>query len=393
MDTYRIWHPTLTTDLWNSAIDGHNLLKKTCRGSLLWDAAGAKKWGLAWRERLKFDTCDYISPNHKLYKEVESPSRGPNAATLNIGSQVGMTHTSIAATGLSKFLYSANISAPSMSGFPKSANKARDKIISSNDKSMKAIREDIQVAKNAVNPHTQYDIDIELDARYNNQMYSGVGNTSFQVATQVTQLAVENCSSQRNVIAETMHDKLCPGCAENERRITTGLPAKKHRCSSILQNDEFIGNERGWSCETLTRFQREGIKARNIITDPDSAAYLASVDLYHQGDATYVPTHQLDTRHVTSNQRKFVKKKNFSVGMFPGRTVAAQKKMQGNFANDLATRCHAEHAAAMSASGGDTGKANKCVMTAKKAIIPCYQGNHEGCRLKSQVCKAKKTSN
>ena len=153
--------------------------------------------------------------------------------------------------------------------------------------------------------------------------------------------------------------------------------------------DESIGNERRWSQVTLTRLQREGITARNI-TDPDSAAYLASVDLYHQGDATNVPTHQLDTRHVTSDQGKFVKKKTFSAGMFPGRTVAAQKKMQGNFANDLATRCHAEHAAAMSASGDDTGKANKRVMIAKEAIIPCYQRNHGGCRRKSQVCKPRR---
>ena len=78
-----------------------------------------------------------------------------------------MTHISIAATGLSKIFYSAYIPATSMSGFQKSANKARDKI-SSNEKSMKVIREDIQVAKNAVNPHTPCDIDIELDVRYNN---------------------------------------------------------------------------------------------------------------------------------------------------------------------------------------------------------------------------------
>ena len=88
MDTYRIWHPMLTADLWNSAIDGHCLFKKTCRGSLQWDAAGEKKWGHAWRERLKCNTCDYISPTHKLYKKVESASRAPNAATLNVGSQV-----------------------------------------------------------------------------------------------------------------------------------------------------------------------------------------------------------------------------------------------------------------------------------------------------------------
>ena len=79
--------------------------------------------------------------------------------------------------------------------------------------------------------------------------------------------------------------------------------------------------------------------------------------------------------------------------MFPGRTVAAKKKMQANFANDLATHCHAEHAAAMTAPGGNTGKANIRVMTAKEAIIPCYQGNHDGCRRKSQVCKAKIASN
>ena len=79
-----------------------------------------------------------------------------------------MTHTSIAATGLSKIFYSAYIPATSRSGFQKSANKARDTIISSNEKSMKVKREDIQVAKNAVNPHIPCDIDIELDARYNN---------------------------------------------------------------------------------------------------------------------------------------------------------------------------------------------------------------------------------
>ena len=57
--------------------------------------------------------------------------------------------------------------------------------------------------------------------------------------------------------------------------------------------------------------------------------------------------------------------------MFPGRTVAAQKKMQANFANDLATRCHAEHPAAMSATGGhgNTGKANTSVMTAKESMM------------------------
>ena len=146
---------------------------------------------------------------------------------------------------------------------------------------MKAIREDIQIAENAVNPHTPFDIDIELDARYNNHVYSAVGNTPFQPATQVTQLAV----------AETTHDKLCPGCAVNERRITIGSPPKEHVCSATLRMDESIGNERRWSRETLTRLQREGITARNIITDPDSQSYLASVDLYQQGDATHVPTH------------------------------------------------------------------------------------------------------
>ena len=92
----------------------------------------------------------------------------------------------------------------------------------------------------------------------------------------------------------------------------------------------------------------------------------------------------LDTLHQTRESL---------LRMFPGRTVAAQKKMQANFANDLATRCHAEHAGAMPATGGDTWTANKRVMTAKEAIILCYQGNHDGWRRKSQVCKAKKASN
>ena len=79
--------------------------------------------------------------------------------------------------------------------------------------------------------------------------------------------------------------------------------------------------------------------------------------------------------------------------MFPGSMVAARKKMQNIFSNDLAARCHAEHAAAMSATGGDTVWANKKVMTAKEAIITCYEGKHDGCWRKSQVCNGKKTLN
>ena len=71
MDTYRLFHPGKTADLWNEGIKNHVKLYPECSGKLMWDESGEIQRGLAWREQLKCDKCSFVSKRHNLYTEVK----------------------------------------------------------------------------------------------------------------------------------------------------------------------------------------------------------------------------------------------------------------------------------------------------------------------------------
>ena len=52
-------------------------------------------------------------------------------------------------------------------------------------------------------------INIQSDDMYNNALYSGIGKTPFQPATQVVYTAVEHTTKDKHVIAVSTKNKLC----------------------------------------------------------------------------------------------------------------------------------------------------------------------------------------
>ena len=88
------------------------------------------------------------------------------------------------------------------------------------------------------------------------------------------------------------------------------------------------------------------------------------------------PNHQIDTRHVQSNQRKFTKSIDFSNKMFNSKNKTEAKVIQGRFANDLAARCHAEHSLSIKNYGGDVAKVSTHMANIPKTISACYTGSH-----------------
>ena len=88
-----------------------------------------------------------------------------------------------------------------------------------------------------------------------------------------------------------------------------------HDCSSNLAAHASIGNERQWTRKSLQTVHDSGIEIDMIISDPDSNAHRAAEDLFLEGETP--PLHQLDTRHVSSLQRKIIKEKSFSKEMIP----------------------------------------------------------------------------
>ena len=245
-DTYRLWHPYETEKMFNNAVKQHRALKPKCSGDLVIDQDGEVKRGLVWKERLKCDKCNYVSDTHKLYKEVESQRRGPKQAKANLGLQSGLAHTSIGGTGLTKLILATNTPAPSMSAMQKSANKMRDILKKSNESSMKRIKDNLKVA-GEVTGQDKPKIPVQVDCRYNNPTYAGIGNTPFQAATQVTQLTAEDVTPQNYIVGKTSKNKLCRVCSSYEN--DEDIPP--HDCSANLAIDATIGNEREWTRETL----------------------------------------------------------------------------------------------------------------------------------------------
>lgn len=406
METYRLFHPMKTANLWNEAISEHRKQFAKCNGSLVWDEAGEVKRGLAWIERLKCNKCDYVSRQHKLYEEVKTKQPGPKPATCNYGVQIGLAHTSISNTGFAKVILSTNTPAPSLSGMQANANKIGKVLVDTNEKSMKDIRKNLGNINRLRGLPTDTPINIEADCRYNNPIYSGIGKTPFQAATQVTHLIAENSTPRKQIIAVTNKNKLCQKCAidnntmKHQKTSTNAKSSKRkthtaHVCSANIPVDATIGDERQWTSESLQQLEKDGITPNYITTDPDSKAFAGAQDVFLSSSSKAVnpPKHQIDTRHVNSNLTKLVKKIQFSKSMFPGKTQAEQQQSQKRFAIDLSSRCHAEHVTALNDSGGDTGKTITKLYTTKSAIAKCYTGDHSMCRRHSFVCSGRKTKN
>ena len=149
--------------------------------------------------------------------------------------------------------------------------------------------------------------------------------------------------------------------ARTEKRV----PPPPHKCTASLDATDPIGNERLRARELIADLADDGINVEMVTTDPDGSAFRGVEDAYLAGECTSPPRHQLDTRHVGSNQRKKIKNTDFSKEMFGVKKDSERKTLTSRFASDLSTRCSAEHHAAMNFYGGDVARVTK-----KMPLVP-----------------------
>lgn len=392
-ETNRIFHASKLQDLWNSAFKDHSRFDSECNGDLTWDAAGEIQRGLGWRERLKCCKCGYTSPRHKLYTEVDSNKPGAKAAAVNYGVQVGLTHTSISNSGLNSLLLSMNVPSPSFSAMQNTANKVGDMIIEENERDLTEIRNFVKKGNTTRGLPESTPINISTDASYNNRPCSS--NTPYQAGTQVVQVTTEKSTNKGFVIEINDKSKLCQTARLEENRTGRQVTCPNHEghCSANLPPDAVIGNERQWSKESMENISKSGIGIRYITTDPDGSSFKAAEDLYKDGILNTPPEHQLDTRHVSNNQRKHISNTAFSDCMF-GKTNAKQRgKLKTRLASDMPERCLAEHVQAYKLFAGKHQHIQKALQRTKDAIVHCYQGDHQLCKRHSFVCGGGKQKN
>lgn len=151
-----------------------------------------------------------------------------------------------------------------------------------------------------------------------------------------------------------------------------------------------IGDECSWAKEYFSQLkQSENIEVSHSTTDPDTASHRAVDALYKDGITSTCPDSAIDTRHLSQNHRKFIKKSNSLLKLMPGKTAKAREKARNTFALDLAQRCHAEFNCAFDNCRSDTQALVSKLSYASDAVIKCYQGDHSKCKDHSLVCPDK----
>ena len=377
-DTYIVVHIKKMSHMWNTAIKDHFKLNSQCEGDLIWDDVASKKWGLGWKAVLTCDRCSYKSQQFKLYEEAESAAPGPKAATINLGMQAGIMKQGISNTGIREILTSANIPSPSKSSMQKSANRVGEILIETNEEDLDRQCEELQKLNQVIGKQKEDPIPAETDVTYNNQLFSGVGNTPFQAGTQAITTVSENLTKHKKVIYVGIHSKSC-SC-----KITNENDRHKPDCPANLEKDSSIGNEGRYLEEAIETINERGVIIGELTMDGDSSSRLAATNIQQPHGAQIVPRYC--TRHLTRTLEKRTNKTDFSERMFPGRTKEQRKASQNRFVYDLGDRVNAEFNCAHEALKGSVDELNTKLPNVCEAIIDCYRGDCRMCDEHSFVC-------
>ena len=374
----------LNAVMWNTVFKEHSTLNPICNGFLEWDMSKEGRWGLGNSEVAKCDSCPYESKRFKLYEELRTSKRGRKAAKMNIGAQTALSQTPISTSSYRKILLGTNSVAPSTKGLQKRANAVMQKVKDINVKDMKDRRKNLIEIKKLRGSDCPGSVSLQGDAAYNNPIYSGIGRTPYQPATQAVYTIAENETVEKNILAVVAKNKLC-----SVHPIDPKKNECNDKCSANLAFTKTIGDEYSWAKEALTDLKSDGIEARHLTTDPDSSAFKAAEDLYQEGITNTEPEHFIDTRHLSDNHRKNIKKNVKILNMMPGKTKKERESLCNRFALDLAARCNAEFKHAIEQFGGNFSKVKSKLSYICDAIPLCYMGNHKLCKNHSFVCKGK----
>ncbi|KAK3094151.1 hypothetical protein FSP39_024742 [Pinctada imbricata] len=171
---------------------------------------------------------------------------------------------------------------------------------------------------------------------------------------------------------------------------------KSGECSSTDTMETSIGNEKEWAARCLTDLHSSGLEVHHITTDADTKAFKAAQELYEKGVTATKPEHQLDSRHLCDNHRKYIKSNTEFLTLMPGKTKAEREIHLGTFALDLSKRCQSEceqlNIKTKQCDGVST-LTQRDLSLLTETIIMCYYGDHSLCELHSLVCKGTETEN
>ncbi|KAK3608130.1 hypothetical protein CHS0354_004788 [Potamilus streckersoni] len=107
-------------------------------------------------------------------------------------------------------------------------------------------------------------IDVPGDSSYNIPLYSGVGKTPFQPATQVCYLQAENVTSKNDVIALTTENRLCSHHIQHQSE-EINMTNKTCDCTANLSMETNIDDEETWTSKCLLNLKEDNFEIQAAI--------------------------------------------------------------------------------------------------------------------------------
>ena len=369
----------LMCNMFNEAYRDHATKKRTCQGDLRWDDINSKRFGLAWKVVIHCTRCRYRSKQFKLYDEVESGTKGPKPAAINMGIQTGVMRHGMSNSGLREILTSANIPSPSLSTMQRTANRVGEIVVEATQEHFEVVCQQVKTYNESIGLDHYHPVPVEVDTTYNNPMFRA-GDTPFQAGTQTSTICAEKLTGKNYIIALKTNAKIC-SCANKEEH--------QPDCTANLDPDSTIGNEGQYLSDVIDQVNQHDVFVGEVTMDGDSSAKKRAATIRQtRPDIQVKPKYC--TRHLTRNVEKLGHRIPWSERMFPGRTQAMQAKAKGRFVHDIGDRVHAEFMCAHKALEGSVEKLNKKLINTKEAIIDCYRGDHRLCDEHSYVCSEDK---
>ena len=143
---------------------------------------------------------------------------------------------------------------------------------------------------------------MQVDGVYNNNLYSGVGRTPFQPATQCIVTVAENITPRKQLVAVEAISKLCSKHGFHTKEDVGQCDIQDGKCSATVSMETNIGDEQQWAETCFRNLKNDGMEVKFVTTDGDGKSFQTALQLHASRYTKTIPVQQLDRRHLGANQ-------------------------------------------------------------------------------------------
>ena len=367
----------------------HKKRSPLCMGAIYWPSANEITTGQGTKVITACGLCKYRTKSlTSLYEDIDEnrfKTFGPNVAKLNYQIVNATFKSAIGYGGYSLLMASMDANCMSRSRYFEIASTIAPVVKSLGERSILANRDSIKSITahipGAVNKYGNHLVSCQMDTCYNNPP-KGRGFSS--PGTQSVTPTIENITKKGLIIGLSADNQLCSK-GEGCDHVNCGL--------NYPSENSIASSERDSAYRSYHENMKDHIEIHELchdgITGSSHQAGIqdAAVELNKN-----VPSSVPCVVHMGRGTSQQIYKCNLSEHCLQGRPRESVSKFKSSLGVALNRRCTMELRKARQLYRNNDQKFFSQVQAAKHSILPCFQNDHNLCKLHSLVCKGSLSS-